>query len=251
MSKIFIVAFLSGIMGGSLYSLVQNYRVVPLIAQAELFEGGDIVSYDDPDTVEGHVAHQHLLNPDGVEEGANHHDPSEWKPSQGAQRLFFTWVSNVVLATAWSFLLCGIFLFIPKLSMRVGMLWGLLGYLAFFVAPAIGLPPELPGMLAADLEDRQLWWLLTAASSFSGMICLYFGKHWTIRFSMVGFLILPHVFGAPHPRVQGGTAPETLWKNYVAATYGANLILWLSLGLIVAFLFRKVASEGVWSYARD
>lgn len=39
-----------------------------------------------------------------------------------------------------------------------GRLARMAGFAAFTVAPALGLPPELPGMMAADLGPRQARW---------------------------------------------------------------------------------------------
>ena len=41
------------------------------------------------------------------------------------------------------------------LTPRVGIIWGLAGFIAVHFAPAIGLPPELPGSSAADVGARQ------------------------------------------------------------------------------------------------
>ncbi|MEI2612914.1 MAG: CbtA family protein [Candidatus Promineifilaceae bacterium] len=41
--------------------------------------------------------------------------------------------------------------------------------LAFQLAPAFGLPPELPGMAAADLGARQVWWCGTALATGVGI----------------------------------------------------------------------------------
>src|SRR3546814_4839555 len=42
------------------------------------------------------------------------------------------------------------------------------------LAPAYGLAPELPGMPAADLAARQVWWVGTALST--GAACLLLAK---------------------------------------------------------------------------
>src|SRR3974390_3265881 len=45
------------------------------------------------------------------------------------------------------------------LSWHEGLMWGLAGFAVFTLAPGLGLPPELPGVPAAPLLSRQLWWV--------------------------------------------------------------------------------------------
>ena len=37
------------------------------------------------------------------------------------------------------------------------VIWGLAGYAVFHLAPAFSLPPEVPGVAAADVTARQIW----------------------------------------------------------------------------------------------
>ena len=49
-------------------------------------------------------------------------------------------------------------------------------FAAFGLAPALGLPPELPGAFAASLRERQLWWLLAASGAAAGLLLLAFKR---------------------------------------------------------------------------
>jgi len=53
--------------------------------------------------------------------------------------------------------------------MNSGLLWGAAGFLIFSGSPALGLPPELPGMTAAALDARQTWWIGTVIATAIGI----------------------------------------------------------------------------------
>jgi cobalt transporter subunit CbtA len=113
------------------------------------------------------------------------------------------------------------------------MLWGIAGYLVFFVAPAVGLPPELPGTEAAPLRDRQVWWTATVIFSAAGLGLAAFATNIFLR--VVGFALIaaPHIVGAPLPVIHGGTAPPELAREFTRAAYVANAAFWLALGAVL------------------
>jgi len=112
------------------------------------------------------------------------------------------------------------------------MLWGVAGYLVFFVAPALGLPPELPGTEAAPLRDRQVWWTATVIFSAAGLGFAAFGKSIAVRALGLALIAAPHIVGAPVPAVHGGTAPPELVRAFTRAAYLANAAFWLALGAL-------------------
>ena len=119
---------------------------------------------------------------------------------------------------------------------RWGLLWGLAGYAAFFVAPAIGMPPELPGAEGGALHGRQLWWVATAASTAAGLTLAVFAKPPALRILGLVFIAMPQLILASQPLVQGGTAPAALTRDFIRAAYFANAISWLTLGAIAGAL---------------
>ena len=87
-------------------------------------------------------------------------DSTEWFPDEGLERTFYTSGSNIVTGVAFALVLVGVFLLRGKpVDLNQGFLWGAAGFVVFSAAPALGLPPELPGMTAATLGSRQLWWV--------------------------------------------------------------------------------------------
>ena len=113
------------------------------------------------------------------------------------------------------------------------MLWGAAGYLVFFVAPALGLPPELPGTEAAPLRDRQIWWTVAVVLSAAGLGLAAFAKNIALRVLGLALIAAPHIVGAPVPAIHGGTAPPDLASAFMRAAYLANAAFWLALGTLV------------------
>ena len=109
----------------------------------------------------------------------------------------------------------------------------------FFVAPSLGLPPELPGTAAAPVGERQLWWSLTALATAGGIGLIAFGRKWT--FALAGLILLaaPQLAGAPQPLVHTSMAPPELAHAFIVASALANAAFWLVLGGCTAFFFKK------------
>ena len=78
-----------------------------------------------------------------------------WAPADGFERSAFTALANVVTAIGFALLLVTASELSGGLTgWRQGVFWGLAGFAVFTLAPGLGLPPELPGMPAADLGRR-------------------------------------------------------------------------------------------------
>jgi Probable cobalt transporter subunit (CbtA) len=60
-------------------------------------------------------------------------------------------------------------------ELAAGLDLGLGGFVAFNLASALGLPPDLPGTEVASLEARQIWWLATVVLTRVGLAMLVFG----------------------------------------------------------------------------
>ena len=81
----------------------------------------------------------------------------------------YTAAANVLTAIGFALLLAAIFALRSantgnSVSWHQGLMWGLAGFAVFTIAPGLGLPPELPGVPAAPLLSRQIWWVLAAAT---------------------------------------------------------------------------------------
>lgn len=125
-----------------------------------------------------------------------------------------------------------------KIGPREGLLWGLAGFVAFQLAPAMGLAPELPGSAAALLEDRQVWWWGTVVASAAGLALLAYGKGYAMP--VLGLLVLaaPHVIGAPEPEAFYGTAPPEVASAFAARALGVAMAAWVALGWLAGWFWQ-------------
>ncbi|WP_223545074.1 CbtA family protein [Pseudomonas sp. A-B-19] len=216
----------TGLLAALLLTLLQSFWVAPLILQAETYEKAE------PAAVE---MHEHA---DGAM-AAHTHDGEAWEPEDGWQRVLSTTGGNLVVAVGFALMLAGLYTLRAPTKTSQGLLWGLAGYATFVLAPTLGLPPELPGTAAADLAQRQLWWIGTAASTAVGIALIVFSRHWLMKVLGVAILAVPHVIGAPQPQVHSMLAPEVLETQFKIASQLTNVVFWLALGLISAWLFRR------------
>lgn len=234
--RIVLYALLVGSVSGLLLTAVQFWQVIPIIQSAERFEG-------EPASAPAHELAGHEQSA-GV-----------WEPAEGAERIGFTALSNVLTAAGFALIILAAMVAslrtnaATKLDWRYGLLWGAAGYAVFFLAPALGLPPEIPGAAAAPVEARQLWWLFAVVCTAAGLAGAAFGKSpW--RWSALGLLVVPYLVGAPYPPTAmfaeqpPAAAAELagLARQFIGATAIANAALWLALGLASVWAVRRIVS---------
>lgn len=226
-SRIISTAVAAGLLAGLALTAVQMAAVTPVILKAEVYE----------DAVESKPAvHVHA---DGAAH-EHHHEHAEWKPENGVERTLFTVLADVTMGVGYALLLsAALTVRGTRPTWRQGLLWGAAGYLAVFVAPSFGLPPDLPGTSAAPLADRQLWWSLTAAATAGGIAALAFGRNWLWAVAALVLLAAPHITGAPQPLVHTSAAPEDLVHTFRIASAITNAVFWLVLGSLSAYFFKK------------
>jgi predicted cobalt transporter CbtA len=120
---------LVGLLTGAILTGLQLVMTVPVILEAEKYEGSE------------HAAHE---QPASVNEKANtksngafselyknlydfQHAESDWEPEDGWQRSTATLVANVLIAIAFSLLLVSALSLRPDPRWKEGLLWGLVG----------------------------------------------------------------------------------------------------------------------------
>jgi cobalt transporter subunit CbtA len=227
-SRIVFSAAIAGLLAGLLWTVLQQVWVVPLILEAETYE---TAAPPEPAaaTGDGHAHHEH--------------DAEAWAPSDGLERLLYTGLGNVVLAIGFGLLLVVGYALRNEVTWKQGLLWGLAGFATFSLAPALGLPPELPGAAAAALESRQVWWLATVLLTGGGLVMLAFLRQWVWRIGGVLLILLPHVIGAPHPEAAGGLAPPELERQFIVASLATSAVLWIVLGALTASFFNRMGGS--------
>jgi len=229
--RILLVGLLAGLIAGTASTALQLAWAVPLIQQAEAFEPAAA----EPGHGAGSHAHDgHAHAHDGHAHGA------PWAPVDGVSRSFWTLLANVSLGAGAGFILAALFALRPgALGARRGLLWGLAAFASAGIAPALGLPPELPGTMAAPVEARQLWWLLTAGCTASGLALLFGRRAAALRAAGVALLLMPHLVGAPQPEVHAALAPLELQREFIIAALVCSGLFWMVLGTAVGVLGRR------------
>ena len=232
LNKIVSAAALAGLVAGLLFTAVQKIQVSPIILKAEVYEAAAAAA------AASQAVHSHH-----AEEATHHeHEYEAWQPANDGERTMFTALANVSLAIGFGLLLGAAICLRGDVSgWRSGLLWGLAGYTVFFVAPSLGLPPEVPGTEAAPLADRQIWWLITVIVTATGLSLLIFARNWKLKLLGAVLLSVPHLIGAPQPQVHGSAAPIELAHAFIYATAVANAVFWLALGSLVGFFYKKLA----------
>ncbi len=219
--RILSAALAAGLLAGVLVSVLQSVTTTPLILQAEVFEAGG--------GMHDHTGHDHTA-------------PLPPEPGAGdiLIRTASTTTANLVAGVGFALVMVGMFVLSGRrVNAREGMAWGLGGFAAFTLSPALGLPPELPGTMAAALAARQAWWAFAAIGAAGGLAVLAFGKGWWRLPVGLVLLILPHAVGAPQPEVSGASAPADLMGQFVAKSIVVSAIFWTMLGWLAGGFFQR------------
>ena len=112
-----------------------------------------------------------------------------------------------------------------------GLAFAVAGFLAVALAPALGLPPELPGSEAAPLVARQVWWLMTAAATAMGIYLIAIRR---VPITILGGIVLivaPHLAGAPEVAVTPSELPAGLAAQFAARSLAIAFVFWAVIGL--------------------
>ncbi len=228
---IVFAAVLGGVIAGVFLTGIQVFRVLPLISQAEVFE-----------TAGGHGEQKGHSHDEGAQASHGHDDSTAAVPSLEFKRLSLTLFANVLTGIAFALMLTAGLVLKGGEDVREGYLWGLAGFAAFSLAPALGLPPELPGSAYIDLEARQIWWAATALATAVGIGLMVWTPKLTLKVLGAVIITAPHVVGAPHPEsFEAGNLPAELAAAFVSATLVANLLFWLVIGGVSAHAHKRLA----------
>ncbi len=227
-NKILVTALFSGVLAGLFLAGVQHFTVMPMIFEAETYETS------------------------GDEHGAGDAMEEEvWAPEDGSERTFYTVSNSVIVAIGFGLLLAACYAIRGIVTWRQGILWGLAGFATFHLAPSFGLPPELPGDAAAGLGERQMWWFLTVIVTAMGLWIIAFQPKKYLKLFGVILIALPHIFGAPHPEVHEGLAPDDLRMKFQITTLITNAVFWVVLGILSAYMFNRIHNKSLANEAID
>lgn len=237
--NIVFAALLVGLISGLTVSVLQKFTTTPIILSAEEYE---IIDDEASASANSHLeALSHTK--ESTTEKDHDHNKEAWAPQDGFERSFFTTLANVLTGIGFSLVLLSIMAFKGNANAKNGLLWGLAGFAVFFIAPGLGLHPEIPGMQAAALKGRQGWWLMTVMLTGGGLALLVFGDKLS-RFGGLILIAVPHVLGAPHPEVHGFLHPDpraveilnSLAVKFMWATAFTVGVFWISMGALSGYV---------------
>ncbi|MEI6798963.1 MAG: CbtA family protein [Pseudomonadota bacterium] len=236
-------ALVAGFAAGLLCALLQFLLVQPKILLAERYEAGELVHFQGIASPQDRAAAmaQAMPDMDMTAEGSEHHHDEG--AEGGAHRQALTVLFAVLTYCGYGLvLIAGMNLAEQvgiKLSLSQGILWGLAGFLAFQMMPALGLQPDLPGTPAADLTARQIWWAATAAATGVGLWFAAYGQGLWQRAAGLVILVAPHIWGAPELASFGGVVPPELASSFAARSLAVGMVTWAVLGGLIVTLWHS------------
>lgn len=235
-------AVMAGAVAGLFAWGLQMAKTAPLILKAEVFEEmaekakavAPMAKEAQPHVhAPGTTAHSHS-------QAHTPGDAKEWEPENGLERNAYTLLFSMVAGVGFAFVLVGGMMLAGRpIGWKSGMVWGLAGFAAFYLAPAFGLAPEVPGVAAAELGHRQAWWLGTAAATAAGLGLIFFARGAAWKALAVALVVLPHVIGAPHHALESGLVPAALAAEFAVASLVTVGLFWLALGGLVGYFHER------------
>ena len=244
---------------GSVQTGVQRWQASPLILAAEVYEAQKAET-PVPASPAAHVhsdaaaAHEHA-----------HDVAKQWEPKNGFERIGWTWVANSLHAFSMAllvFAVMGVWLYRRGASMGSFALaaWvAAAGFVSLHHWPTLGLHAKVPGMEAAPLHARQVWWVLAVGSAAGACAVAGFVQaswRWLV---VAALLALPFVVGAP--QLQGDALPgfgaearaalEQLGEQFIWATTWVALSFWVSMGVVGGLAFQRWLRPSLMAVLKD
>lgn len=249
--RVLLAALLAGIAAGLFYGAVQHVRLTPLILEAEKYEKAGGHTHDHtamatmteaapaqttPEATVAQSAPQAETPAAGEDEG--------WQPADGAERTLYTFLASILAGAGFAAILAGVSLLSGvRITPRNGLLWGIAGFFAVHLAPAAGLAPELPGMPAADLLARQVWWVGTIVATAAAIWLFTQREEAWAKVAAIVLVALPHVIGAPQPPTHESGVPPGLTTEFAANTLAAAALLWVAIGVFLGYTMDRFVKE--------
>ena len=228
--RLFPAVLIAGLAGGIVVSILQAMLLAPLMDFAEFLEMGA--------RAEDYVA------PKGIFTIA----------FSNLEMAINTFAFDTLSALAFALIMAAGILFQGRnISFKIGLVWGLFGWFAFSLAPALGQPPAPPGSAYIDLEARQLWWWLCVASTSMGIVLLVFigdwagecgiqagiRNGWWPKVAGAVLVLLPHIIGAPESPQQGLNIPPNLSRDFALYSLISTFAFWQTIGGVLGFMLGR------------
>ena len=234
--RLLSAALVAGFLAAVVATGLQLTLTSPLILAAERYETQASAEMTTPaDDASSLIVRVHSHGETHPEAAAG----TDWQPAPGFQRMAFTALATLVGGVGYALLLgaaliaCG-----REPTPETSVAFAVAGFLAVSLAPAVGLPPELPGMPAAALETRQAWWIMTAAATATGLYLIAIRR---VPITILGGLILivaPHLAGAPETDHAASALPAGYAAQFAARSLGISFVFWAAIGLAFAWAWQ-------------
>jgi cobalt transporter subunit CbtA len=222
--RMFITATIAGAISGLIIGIFHQFTTVQIIYDAEVLERTTQVQ---PSPI-----HEEQVM-------------SAWVPPDGAERIAYTILADVLTGIGFSLLLVAAFAIAgTAIDWRRGFAWGVAAFAAFVLAPSLGLPPEIPGTSAAPLGERQLWWASTAVLTALAMALLSRKQaHPLVYVIAMAFIVFPHALGAPQAPADVSAAAESIAHRFIVASTISGLLFWTVAGTLAGLFYRRVVQS--------
>lgn len=225
---------LAGLIVGLVVTASQQFGTIPLIAQAEVYEQA-AEGAEQTATVEtagqAATAHEH------------EHAAGAWEPADGFERNGLTALFNIIDWIGFGLVLTGLLVLLRRpITWREGFLWGLGGFAAVMLAPGLSLPPDLPGIPAAPLGPRQIWWVATVLATAIALWLIVFKRSPIAAAVAIVLIAAPHLFGAPQLERVETNVPELLSQQFVVAVTLTTLLSWALVGGLCGYFYQRFAA---------
>lgn len=249
-TRLLSAALVAGFLASVVATGLQLALTSPLILQAETYEGEGTHALAPALDASPAIrlaslivpAHAHSHAPG--EGGHDHGTAEEWQPAPGLQRIAFTGLATLIGGVGYALLLAAVMLALRREpTPRSGLAIGIAGFLAVALAPAIGLPPELPGMGGAPLLLRQSWWLMTVIATGLGLYLIAVRR---VPLTILGGLVLivaPHLAGAPQVAEAASQVPPAMAAQFAARSLAIGFVFWALIGLAYGWAWELFGRE--------
>lgn len=244
-------ALVAGFLAAVVATGLQLALTSPLIIAAERYESGEATAPAAQWMPHGvspaslivpvHSGHDHGGKTEGVEGGEV---APAWQPGPGLPRMVFTALATLVGGVGYALLLgaaiiaCG-----REPNPETGLRFAIAGFLAVALAPALGLPPELPGMEAAPLAERQFWWIMTAVATAMGLYLIAIRRSSIAIAGGMVLLVAPHLAGAPETSHTASALPPGYAAQFAARSLGIAFVFWAVIGLAFGWAWNSVGRK--------
>ncbi len=224
-TKILTSALFAGALAGFIASLLQLGFVQPVLLHAELYESGELVHFGAAATVS---AHPDLGGFDALRDGLS---------------IAFT----IAIYCGYALILVAAMAMATQrgevVTARKGIVWGIAGFVAVHFAPGFTLAPEVPGVAAADVYARQVWWFATVAGAAVALWLIAFGRNWGAWAMAAALLLAPHIIGAPEPEQFTGPVPTEIGALFASRAFGVGLAAWVLVGLFAGYFWHRETAQ--------